>query len=140
MTTGGQGLRLGEALQVTVYPEHANAVPLNHADDDQRHGQRLVQIRVGSMKDRKYREWKDLEPVRDEDVQEERHRERDDEQRIIADVGADQRAQLVIAEFKYRLDLAGLAFLQLRADPEGHEHRDDDRDHARDHAVVVESA
>src|SRR2546425_434982 len=83
---------------------------------------------------------KDLQPVTNEDVQEQRHRDRDDEDRVLGNVVLDQASEKVVAPFVNGLHLAGLARPQLRADPECdyqcHEHGEG----AGDEAVVVESA
>jgi hypothetical protein len=65
------------------------------------------------MQDWEQGEWKDLDPVADQYVKEEGHSQRDDEQRVVRDVGLDQAAQLVVAPFEYRLDLAGSSLLEL---------------------------
>src|SRR6185312_6124465 len=72
--------------------------------------------------------------------QDQRARGRDDEHRALVHVGLDQASELVIAPLEDRLHAAWLAFAQSRADPESDSDRGDDRDEARDDAVVVDRA
>src|SRR6266704_2263966 len=49
----------------------------------QRQRQRLVEVGIGTVKEREDRERKDLNPVGHQDEEEERHRERNDEQCVL---------------------------------------------------------
>src|SRR2546425_6136598 len=132
--------RFGETPEVAAPAKRANAVPLHDRDDDKGHREGLIQIRIGAVQDREQTQREELDPVGDEDVQEERHSQRDDEQRIVGDVLSDQPAELVVAPFEDRLHPAGRAFLEPRADPERYPDGYHNRDRARDQAVVVEGA
>src|SRR5216683_7073105 len=129
-----------EAPQVAPPTECSHAVPLHNPDHDQRHCQRLVQIGVGAMQDWEESKRQDLEPVGDEDVHEQRHRQRDDEERVIGDIGLDQGAQLVVAQFEDGLDFRRLALSELRAKPEADSDGHHNGESARYDAVVVQGA
>src|SRR5712691_791961 len=84
--------RLREATEIAPPPKRPDAVPLHDGDDDQRHGQRLVEVGVRTVQEWEERQGKDLYPVGDQDVEEERHCQRDDEESVVRDVGLDERA------------------------------------------------
>src|SRR5438067_2490155 len=130
----------GEAAEIAGPSLHADAVPLDDEDDDQAHGERLVEVGVGAVQDRKEAERKNLDPVRDQDVEKEREGQRDDEERVLRDVLLDQPPELVIAPFEYGLHLGRFSRPQLGTNPECDPDRDHHCDGARDQAVVVEGA
>src|SRR5712691_3603061 len=61
---------LRKAPQETRQAKHSDAVPLDDHDHHDGHGQRLVQVRIGAVKDRHDAERQELDPVGDQDVQE----------------------------------------------------------------------
>src|SRR4029077_4085075 len=105
--------RLREASEVAPPPKRAHAVPLDDGDDDQSHRQGLVEVCVRTVQEREERQRKDLDPVGDQDVEEQRHCQRDDEKSVVRDVGLDQRAQLVVAQFEDGLSLGRFALSKL---------------------------
>src|SRR4029077_6075348 len=129
---------LGEAPKVAPYPEHPQAVGLDHDDDDQRYGEGLIQVGVRRV------HWpgqgKEIEPVGDEDVEADRHRERHDEGSALAHRLPNQPAHVVDQELEEQLELARDPVAQAVGNHESNQQRDHDRDHAGDQAVVVEGA
>src|SRR5437868_2044525 len=130
--------RLGEAPKTPTHPKHPKAVGLDHDDDDQSHRQGLVEVGVGGM-DRPG-QGKEVQPVRDQDVKADRHRQRHDEAAAFADRLPDQPPHIVDQELEQHLELARHPVAQAIGDQEADDERDHDGDRAGDQAVVVEGA
>src|SRR5712692_9001739 len=129
---------LGEASKVAAHPEHPQAVGLDHDDDDQRDREGLIQVGVRRVDGPGQR--KEIEPVGDEDVEADRHRERHDEGSALAHRLPDQPPHVVDQELEEQLELARDTVAQAVGNHESDQQRDHDRDRAGDQAVVVEGA
>jgi len=80
------------------------------------------------MDDRHQAKRQEFDPVGDEDVEEEGQRQRDDEERVVRNVGLDQVAQRLVTKLEDGLDPAGLTRAQLRSKPECDSEGGRDRD------------